>query len=120
MVRFNVFGDDRKIPRLSVNIKVKVKYDTQEDLLNWNLVFGYIMKKPRTKLEFISASILRDLGLSSLKVRDLEGHVSETDYEQLLKIENIFNNHLSVDVKAFILAVLKVSYSSLNEIINKS
>ena len=113
MARLNIFDDDRKIPKLSVNIKVRCK-DTNFDESNaWNYVFGYIMKKPRTKLDFLAVGPIRTLDLNSLKLSMLRDVISPEDYEVLSKVEILFNEKLSIDVKAFVLAMLKVSYQDI-------
>lgn len=119
MVRINAFGDDRKIPKLSINVKVKVKIDSPSDIVKWNNVFGYIMKKPRTKLDFINVNPIRNLKLNNITVEKIKNYISEEDYTQLLKVENIFNTNLTNDLKAFILAILKIPYQTLEEISNK-
>jgi len=40
----NLWNDERKIPKISINVKIKVKTDTPEEFAAWNSVFGYIMK----------------------------------------------------------------------------
>lgn len=44
MRHLNIFGDDRKIPKVSINAKVKVKTKSAEEGKAWNKAFGYIMK----------------------------------------------------------------------------
>jgi len=118
MTRLNIFDDNRRIPKLSVNIKVRCKDTTLDESAAWNYVFGYIMKKPRTKLDFLAVGPIRTLNLSDLKLSDLQGVMSDEDYTELLKIETLFNDKLSVDVKAFILAMLKVSYQDVQRALN--
>jgi len=114
----NLWNDERKIPKISINVKIKVKTDTPEEFAAWNSVFGYIMKKPRTKLEFITVNSLRKLPLHELTVEDLKRYLSEEDYTQLLKIEGIFNYKLTNDIKAFILAVLRLPIKNIEELLN--
>ena len=42
MESIDIFGDGRKVPQLSINVKVKVKPDYQQYNNLWNSVFGYI------------------------------------------------------------------------------
>ena len=39
MKHLNIFGDDRKIPKLSINVRIKVKTNTAEENKAWNTVF---------------------------------------------------------------------------------
>lgn len=116
MVRFNIFDDDRKIPNLSMNIKVCVKTENQEELTSWNTAFGYIMKKPRTKLEFLAVDPIRELNLSKVSLDSIRDFIKQEDYYVLHSIEDLFNNRLNDDTKAFILSVIKVPYQRLCEI----
>lgn len=118
MLDFDIFGDGRKTPKLSVNVKVKVKTNSQAEIKAWNSVFGYFIKKPRTKLEFLAVSHIRSLDLTKILVSDLKGYLSEEDYEQLERIEDIFNTRLTADIKAFILAILKFPVNFLSSIIS--
>lgn len=117
MSNFNIFGDDRKIPKLTINVKIKVKTRTPEESTTWNTVFGYIMKKPRTKLEFLAVNTLRKLSLNEIKLKDIKHLISETDFNQLNKVEYIFDNVLTCDTKAFILAILKVPTNEVSKLI---
>lgn len=117
MARINIFDDGRKMPKLSVNIKVKIKSRNQDELTNWNTFFGYLMKKQRTKLDFLAVSPIRDLDVSKIKTNDIVAYLSNEDSEQLIKIEKIFDKKLTSDVKAFILAMLKVPYDSLKQLV---
>lgn len=112
----DIFGDGRKCPKLSVNVKVKVNTNTKEEADNWNSVFGYIMKKPRTKLEFLMINPIRKLSLSNITLKKIKNYISEEDFNQLSKIENIFDLRLTNDLKAFILAVLKIPVSILEKL----
>ena len=115
----NPFLDDRKIPKLSINVKVKVKTDSVEETNMWNSVFGYIIKKPRTKLEFLTVSNIRNLPLKTITLDKLKGIISEEDYTELKKIEKLFNERLTTDLKAFILSVLRIPTNILKEICAK-
>jgi hypothetical protein len=116
MKYLNIFGDDRKIPKLSINVRIKVKTNTAEENKAWNTVFGYIMKKPRTKLEFLTVSTIRSLALDKITLEAIKKNISEEDYIQLQKVENVFNNNLTDDIKAFILAILKIPVNILENI----
>lgn len=109
----DIFGDGRKRPKLSVNVKIKINTKYKEESLKWNKVFGYIMKKPRTKLEFLMVNSIRRLQLSNITLEKIEPYISEEDYSQLSEIENTFNTQLPDDLKAFILAILKVPTPAL-------
>lgn len=119
MKSLNIFGDDRKIPKLSINVKVKVKTRSPEETLAWNQVFGYIMKKPRTKLEFLAVNNLRRLQLDGIKLDNIEPFITKEDFIQLKKVEYVFDYTLTADIKAFILAILKVPQETLIGILNK-
>ena len=84
----DIFGDGRKRPKLSVNVKIKINTKYKEESLEWNKVFGYIMKKPRTKLEFLMVNSIRRLQLSNITLEKIKPYISEEDYGQLFKIEN--------------------------------
>ena len=116
MRNVNPFLDDRKIPKLSINVKVKVKTDSVEETNTWNSVFGYIIKKPRTKLEFLMVSNIRNLPLKNITLDKLNGLISSEDYDELKKIEKLFNERLTTDLKAFILSVLRIPINTLKEI----
>lgn len=116
MRTINPFLDGRKIPKLSINVKIKVKTDSVEETNTWNSVFGYIIKKPRTKLEFLTVSNIRNLPLKNITLDKIETIVSEEDYTELKKIEKIFNERLTTDLKAFILAVLRIPVNVLKEL----
>lgn len=113
MTNFDIFGDGRKIPKLSVSVKVKVKTRSVEETIIWNNVFGYIMKKPRTKLEFLAVNNLRKISLNEIKLKDIKDFLSQEDFTQLSKIEYLFDNNLTADLKAFILAILKIPTSEI-------
>lgn len=117
MPTVNPFLDKRPIPRIGINVKVKIKTNSAKENADWNKVFGYIMKKPRTKLEFLTVSAIRKLPLNDITVAKLQPLVTEEDYNQLLIIEDIFNNRLTTDIKSFILAVLRISVKDLENII---
>ena len=114
--KINIFGDDRKIPKLSVNVKVKVKTISVDESIKWNIVFGYLMKKPRTKLEFLSVNPIRNLSLINVTLDKIKEYISVEDYSKLKTIESLFNERLTTDLKAFILAILKVPYSRIQSI----
>lgn len=115
----NPFLDKRPIPKVNVNVKVKVKTNSAKENADWNKVFGYIMKKPRTKLEFLTVSTIRKLELNKITVDSLKDYISNSDYEQLLLIQDIFDNRLTTDVKSFILSILRVPIKTI-EIISNS
>ena len=66
------------------------------------------MSKPRTKIEFITVALMRNFALSAIKVEDLKDVIADEDYEKLLMVEEIFNERLPIDLKAFILSVFQV------------
>ena len=79
MSNLNPFLDKRPIPKISINVKVKIKSDSAKENADWNKAFGYIMKKPRTKLEFLTVNLIRKLPLENITL--------ETD-----NIKNISDN----------------------------
>ena len=117
MNRIDVFGDGRKTPKISVNVKIKVKTSDINETIAWNKAFGYVMKKQRTKLEFLAVDSLRCLSLDKVKLKDIVNFITKEDYAELSPIEKIFDKRLTSDVKAFILAILKVSNSQIENII---
>ena len=117
MNRIDVFGDGRKTPKISVNVKIKVKTSDINETIAWNKAFGYITKKQRTKLEFLAVDSLRCLSLDKVKLKDIASLITGEDYAELSPIEKIFDKRLTSDVKAFILAILKVSNSQIENII---
>lgn len=119
MTKLDIFGDERKIPKLSINVKVKVDAETPAEISAWNNVFGYIMKKPRTKLEFLAVNTIRNLTLSKVTLAGIKDYLNEEDYEQLSKISELFDNRLTADVKAFILSVLHIPYDKLEQLSNR-
>lgn len=114
----NPFLDKRPIPRVSVNVKVKVKTNSAKENADWNRVFGYIMKKPRTKLEFLTVSSIRKLQLENITVESLKPYINSEDYEQLNLIKDIFDNRLTTDIKSFILSILRIPIKTLETITN--
>lgn len=104
----NPFIDGRPIPNIKVNFKVKIKTKSTEESSIWNSFFAYVMSKPRTKIEFITVALMRNFALSAIKVEDLKDVVADEDYEKLLTVEEIFNERLPIDLKAFILSVFQV------------
>lgn len=119
MTNLDIFGDGRKVPQLSINVKVKIKNDYQQYNTAWNNVFGYIMKKPRTKLEFLAVNSFRNLSLSELKLKDIKEYISNEDYEHLQQVEEVFDSGLTSDVKAFILSILKVPFNRVENLIKE-
>lgn len=117
MDRIDVFGDGRKTPKISVNVKIKVKTSDINETVAWNKAFGYIMKKQRTKLEFLAVDSLRCLSLDKIKLKDITNLITEEDYVELSPIEKIFDKRLTSDVKAFILAILKISSNQIENIV---
>lgn len=117
MDRIDVFGDGRKTPKISVNVKIKVKTSDINETVAWNKAFGYIMKKQRTKLEFLAVDSLRCLSLDKVKLKDITNLITEEDYVELSPIEKIFDKRLTSDVKAFILAILKISSNQIENIV---
>lgn len=113
MQNLNPFLDKRPIPKISINVKVKIKSDSAKENADWNKAFGYIMKKPRTKLEFLTVNLIRKLPLEKITLEKIKPYLTENDYQQLLTIENIFNSKLTTDVKSFILSVLRIPVKSL-------
>ena len=113
MQNVNPFLDKRPIPKISINVKVKIKSDSAKENADWNKAFGYIMKKPRTKLEFLTVNLIRKLPLEKITLEKIKPYLTENDYQQLLMIENIFNSKLTTDVKSFILSVLRIPVKSL-------
>ena len=116
MTTINPFLDNRSIPKIGVNVKVKVKTDSAKENAAWNKAFGYLMKKPRTKLEFLTVSLIRKLALDKITVENIKSYISEDDYTALKSIENIFNNRLTTDIKSFILAILRVPIKDLEKL----
>lgn len=108
MANLDIFGDNRKIPNITINVKVKVKDLNSDETRVWNKAFGHIIRKGHSKLEFLTIDTIRELPIKNIKVSDLESVVSEEDYNVLKSIDTIFNNKISIDLKAFILAMLKV------------
>lgn len=104
----NPFLDNRPIPNIKVNFKVKVKTHNVEETNSWNTFFAYIMSKPKTKVEFITTSIFRNMSIYQITVDDLKGIVTDYDFQQLKSIESTFNNYLPTDLKAFIFAILQI------------
>ena len=111
----NPFIDGRPIPNIKVNFKVKIKTKSTEESSVWNSFFAYVMSKPRTKIEFITVALMRNFSLSSITVEDLKDVIEESDYEKLLTIEEIFNERLPIDLKAFILSVFQVPIPFIRE-----
>lgn len=108
MSKINPFTDGRKIPEVSINVKVKVDTETTEEATNWNKVFGYLMRKPRTKVEFLNIIDLRKFALDNVFLEDLHPYLKDDDYQKLKLIEEIFDKKLTQDVKAFVLSILRV------------
>lgn len=108
MSKINPFTDGRKIPEVSINVKVKINTQTHEEETEWNKVFGYLMRKPRTKVEFLNVIDIRKFALDNIQLKDLRPYLNEEDYEKLKTIETIFDTKLTQDVKAFVLSILKI------------
>lgn len=119
MNKINPFTDGRKIPEVSINVKVKVDTESSQENVSWNKVFGYLMRKPRTKVEFINVTELRKFSLDQIKLEDLHPYLYPEDYEKLKTIEDIFDNKLTQDVKAFVLSILKIKPTVIESIVNK-
>lgn len=117
MQKINPFLDKRPIPKVSINVKVKVKTNSAKENADWNRVFGYLMKKPRTKLEFLTVNIIRKLPLEAITLESIKHLLSKEDYDNLVIIEDIFNNRLTSDIKSFILAILRIPIKELDNII---
>lgn len=118
MTKINPFLDKRPIPKVGINVKIKVKTNSAKENADWNKAFGYLMKKPRTKLEFLTVNVIRKLQLEKITLNDIKPFILESDYNVLLTIEDIFNNRLTSDVKSFILAVLRIPIKDLDNVIN--
>lgn len=112
----NPFFDNRPIPSIKVKCKVKIKTKNAEESNNWNSFFSYIMGKPRTKIEFIAAGVLRNFPLIDVTVDSIKSYVSDEDYKQLKTIESVFDCGLPTDLKAFILAILQVPVKAIVEL----
>ena len=95
MPTINPFLDKRPIPKININVKVKVKTNSAKENADWNKAFGYIMKKPRTKLEFLTVNLIRKLPLNQITLASIKPYISEIDYSHLEPIEDIFNNRLT-------------------------
>lgn len=118
MTKINPFTDGRKIPEVSINVKVKVNDMTEDENVQWNTVFGHLMRKPRTKVEFLNVTDIRKFDLQKINLDNLLPYLHNEDYEELKSIESIFNNKLTQDVKAFVLAILKIKPSTIEYISN--
>lgn len=117
MSKIDIFGDGRKTPKLHINMKIRINEQDPAIIHTWNTVFGYFMKKPRTKLEFLAVNPIRNMTLSMVTLADIRDYLSEEDYLQLSRVETLFDKNLTNDVKAFILAVCKIKKPSLEQII---
>ena len=117
MSNINPFLDKRPIPKISINVKVKIKSDSAKENADWNKAFGYIMKKPRTKLEFLTVNIIRKLPLEKITLQKIKPYLSETDYQYLSTIENIFDTRLTTNVKSFILSILRIPVKELETLV---
>ena len=107
----NPFLDNRPIPSIKVNCKVTIKANNSEEYFAWNNFFAYIMNKPRTKIEFITVGIWRNLQISNITIDDIAQYVTQEDLDKLNSIKDIFENRLPIDLKAFILSVLQIPLS---------
>ena len=74
------------------------------------------MKKPRTKLEFLTVNVIRKLPLEKITLELIKPLNLEDDYKVLVTIEDIFNNRLTSDVKSFILAILRIPIKELDNL----
>ena len=119
MSKIDIFGDGRKTPRISVNVKVRVNTKSAKENVNWNKFFGYLMKKPRTKLDFISVNAIRKLNMSKITLASIKQYLTEEDLEYISKIKDLFNKRLTTDVKAFIITLLHIPYDKLQDLSNK-
>ena len=61
-------------------------------------------------------SNIRNLPLKNITLDKLKGLISDEDYTELSKIEKLFNERLTTDLKAFILSVLRIPLNTLKEI----
>lgn len=118
MQKINPFIDKRPIPKVNINVKIKVKTNSAKENADWNKAFGYLMKKPRTKLEFLTVNVIRKMALDKITLESIKPFILENDYNTLVTIEDIFNNRLTSDVKSFILAILRIPIKDLDNIIN--
>ena len=107
-MNLDIFGDNRKIPSITVNVKVKVKGLNPEETRAWNKAFGYIMRKKYSKLEFLAIDAIRELPIKNITLSDIRERLTDEDYAVLQTIEDIFNNKISTDLKTFIFAILKI------------
>ena len=107
-MKVNPFLDERPIPKLEINLKVKIKANSSKDIYAWNRFFAYLMKKPKTKLTFITTSLLRNISVSQITYNQINDYISEEDRYQLETIKDIFDNSLPIDLKIFTLALLQV------------
>lgn len=115
----NPFFDNRPIPNIKVKCKVKIRTKNAEESNSWNSFFSCIMGKPRTKIEFIAAGVLRNFPLSDVTVESIKNHITQEEYEKLQTIESIFNKGLPTDLKAFILAILQVPVKAIVEVASR-
>lgn len=113
-MKINPFIDERPIPKLDINLKVKIKANNPKDIYNWNKFFAYLMRKPKTKLTFITTSLLHNISVSQVTYNQIKDYLSPEDKEQLATIEDVFNNTLPVDLKIFVLALLQVPLKYLS------
>lgn len=112
-MNMNPFLDQRKIPEININFRVKINSTDREEINNWNIFFSELMKKPKTKLTFTTCSILRDFPISEVTLDQIKPNLDQKDYDLLKPLEDLFNNRLETDLKIFILSLLKVPISSL-------
>lgn len=111
----NPFLDERPIPKLNVNLKVKVKTTNSVDYQKWNAFFSYLMKKPKSKLTFVTISILRSLNISLVKYDQIKDYLNEDDKRELGNISHIFDELLPIDLKIFILAMCQIPIKILQQ-----
>ena len=98
MQKINPFIDKRPIPKVNINVKIKVKTNSAKENSDWNKRRVYIRRRGSLTLESIKSLILED------------------DYKVLATIEDIFNNRLTSDVKSFILAILRIPIKELDNL----
>lgn len=112
-MKVNPFIDERPIPKLDINLKVKIKANTAKDIYNWNRFFAYVMGKPKTKLTFITTSLLHNIPVSQVTFNQIKDYLTPEDREQLATIQDIFDNTLPLDLKIFVIALLQVPLKHL-------
>lgn len=112
----NPFLDNRPIPNIKVNFRVKIKTKDIVESNNWNSFFAYIMGKHKTKIEFITTSILRNMPIYKVTASSLKPILPEKDYEKLMTVQPLFDEVIPTDLKAFILSILQVPVDFVEKI----